>query len=52
MASEVRKSRVKEVPLSEMKDELSRYLREAESHEILIIRHASLLVCSSGLPRG
>ena len=39
MASEVRKSRVKEVPLSEVKDDLSRYLREAESHEILITRH-------------
>ena len=39
MASEVRKSRVKEVPLSEVKDDLSRYLREAESHEILITLH-------------
>ena len=28
-----------EVPLSEVKDDLSRYLREAESHEILITRH-------------
>jgi prevent-host-death family protein len=39
MASEVRKSRMKKVPLSEVKDDLSRYLREAESHEILITRH-------------
>ena len=39
MASEVRKSRVKEVPLSEVKDDLSSYLREAESHEILITRN-------------
>lgn len=39
MVSEVRKSRVKEVPLSEVKDDLSRYLREAESREILITRH-------------
>ena len=39
MASEVRKSRVKEVRLSEVKDDLSRYLREAESREILITRH-------------
>lgn len=39
MAAEVRKSRVKEVPLSEVKDDLSRYLREAESREILITRH-------------
>jgi prevent-host-death family protein len=30
---------VKEVPLSEVKDDLSRYLREAESREILITRH-------------
>jgi len=39
MASEVRNPRVKEVPLSEVKDDLSRYLREAESREILITRH-------------
>ncbi len=31
MASEVRKPRVKEVPLSVIKDDLSRFLREAES---------------------
>ena len=30
MARTVRKSGVKEVPLSEIKDDLSRYLREAE----------------------
>jgi prevent-host-death family protein len=30
---------VKEVPLSEVKDDLSRYLREAESQEIIITRH-------------
>jgi prevent-host-death family protein len=30
---------VKEVPLSEIKDDLSRYLREAETHEIVIMRH-------------
>ena len=39
MASEVRKSRVREVPLSEIKDDLSRFLREAESREIVITRH-------------
>ena len=39
MASQVRKPRVKEVPLSAVKDDLSRYLREAESREILITRH-------------
>jgi prevent-host-death family protein len=30
---------VKEVPLSEVKDDLSRYLREAERQEIVITRH-------------
>lgn len=39
MASTVRKSGVKEVSLSEVKDDLSRYLREAETHEIIITRH-------------
>ena len=39
MARTVRKSGVKEVPLSEIKDELSRYLREAETREIVITRH-------------
>jgi prevent-host-death family protein len=39
MARTVRKSRVKEVPLSEIKDDLSRYLREAETQEIVITRH-------------
>ena len=39
MASAIRKSGVKQVPLSEVKDDLSRYLREAESQEIIITRH-------------
>jgi len=30
---------VKQVPLSEVKDDLSRYLREAETEEIVITRH-------------
>jgi prevent-host-death family protein len=30
---------VKQVPLSEIKDDLSRYLREAETQEIVITRH-------------
>jgi prevent-host-death family protein len=30
---------VKEVPLSEVKDDLSRYLREAATQEIVITRH-------------
>ena len=39
MAGEVQKSRTKEISLSEIKDDLSRYLREAEKQEILITRH-------------
>ncbi len=39
MAGAVRKSRIKEVPLSEVKDDLSRYLHEAEKQEIVITRH-------------
>jgi prevent-host-death family protein len=30
---------MKKVPLSEVKDDLSRYLREAEKQEVLITRH-------------
>jgi prevent-host-death family protein len=30
---------VKKVPLSEVKDDLSRYLREAEDQEVVITRH-------------
>ena len=39
MARTVRKSGVKEVPLSEVKDDLSRYLHEAETQQIVITRH-------------
>ena len=39
MAQTVRKSRVKEVSLFEVKDDLSRFLREAEEREIVITRH-------------
>lgn len=39
MAGTVRKPRVKEVPLSELKDDLSRFLREAEKTDIVITRH-------------
>jgi hypothetical protein len=39
MARIVRKSGVKEVPLSEIKDDLSRYLHEAETQQIVITRH-------------
>jgi len=41
MAHQTRKIGVKtkEVPLAEVKDDLSRYLREAEKGEIVITRH-------------
>ena len=39
MARPIRKSRMKEVPLSEVKDDLSHLLREAEKQEIVITRH-------------
>jgi len=39
MASPIRKSRMKEVALSEVKDDLSHLLREAEKQEIVITRH-------------
>lgn len=39
MVDTVRKSGMKEVPLSEMKDDLSHFLREAEKQEIVITRH-------------
>lgn len=39
MAGTIRKSRVRQVPLSEVKDDLSRFLREAEKQEIIITRH-------------
>src|ERR1051325_9744591 len=39
MAGSVRKSRMKGIPLSEMKDDLSHFLREAEKGDIVITRH-------------
>ncbi len=41
MAGQTRKVKikVKEVPLAEVKDDLSRYLREATKGEIVITRH-------------
>jgi prevent-host-death family protein len=39
MADAIRKSRMRQVPLSEVKDDLSRFLREAEKEEIVITRH-------------
>jgi prevent-host-death family protein len=39
MAGSIRKSRVREVPLSEVKDDLSHLLREAEKGDIVITRH-------------
>jgi prevent-host-death family protein len=39
MARTVRRSGMKEVSLSQIKDDLSRFLREAETQEIVITRH-------------
>ncbi len=39
MAGEVRRRAMKQAPLSQIKDDLSRYLREAESQENVITRH-------------
>lgn len=39
MAGPVRKTVVKSVPLAQVKDDLSRYLREAAGKEIVITRH-------------
>lgn len=39
MARAIRRSGVKQVPLSVIKDDLSRFLREAETQEIVITRH-------------
>ncbi len=47
MASTIRTSRMREIPLSEVKDDLSNLLREAEKGEIVITRHgkpAGLLI--------
>jgi prevent-host-death family protein len=39
MADRIRKSGVRRVPLSEVKDDLSHFLREAGKREIVITRH-------------
>jgi prevent-host-death family protein len=39
MAGPIRKSGVREVPLSEVKDDLSHFLRVAEKQEVVITRH-------------
>jgi prevent-host-death family protein len=39
MARAIRKTGLKTVALAEVKDDLSRYLREAEKQEIVITRH-------------
>jgi len=39
---------VKKVPLSEVKDDLSRYLREAEDREVVITRHGKPAVVLIG----
>ena len=47
MAKAIRRSGVRRVPLSEIKEDLSRFLREAEGEEIVITRNgkpAGLLI--------
>ena len=47
MASTIRRPRVRQVPLFEIKNDLSRFLREAEGEEIVITRNgkpAGLLI--------
>ena len=39
MAGTIRKPRMRQVPLSQIKDDLSRFLREAGKQEIVITRH-------------
>ena len=39
MAGAIRKPRMRQVPLSQIKDDLSRFLREAGKQEIVITRH-------------
>jgi prevent-host-death family protein len=39
MAGPIRKPGVKQVPLSEVKDDLSHFLRVAEKQEVVITRH-------------
>jgi prevent-host-death family protein len=39
MAGAIRRNSVRQVPLSEVKDDLSRLLREAEKGDIVITRH-------------
>ncbi len=39
MARSVRKDGMKQVPLSEVKDDFSRFLHEAGEHDIVITRH-------------
>ena len=39
MTGAIRMSPMRQVPLSELKDDLARFLREAEKHEIVITRH-------------
>ena len=39
MTGTIRKSHMRRIPLSEIKDDLSRFLHEAERQEIVITRH-------------
>ena len=45
MVSSIRKARVREIPLSEVKDDLSHLLREAAKGDIVITRHGNQRAC-------
>lgn len=48
MARAIRKTGMKEVPLSEVKDDLSRYLKGAVKEQIVITRHGKPAVALIG----
>lgn len=52
MARAIRKSGVREVPLSEFADDLSRFLRETESEEIVITRRGKPVGAPIGFAAG
>ena len=46
MARAIRRVGIRPIPLSQVKDDLSRFLREAERQEIVITRHGSIRLAS------
>lgn len=52
MARAIRRSGMRRVPLSELKDDLPRFLREAEGEEIVITRRGKPIGVLIGLASG